>query len=157
MPAALLAGAPLGSTPTWKSCAPELADLGAPKRSPVRVVDDGRRKAMLRSVSRNLFVGPLTDCFFDPDKALCLRDIERSAADAPIIGRCQPQRCQNSRVGENPSRPGRPASPRSEPICASVTCPLCNVNILPNSETVSKRAVDRSNNSPTDNNDGGRP
>ncbi len=66
-----------------------------------RPVDGQRRAAMLRSVSRNLFVGPLTDCFFDPDVALCLRDHDRSAATAPIVGRCQPERCRNSRIGDH--------------------------------------------------------
>lgn len=56
---------------------------------------------MLRSVSRSLFVGPLTDCFFEPDVALCLRDRDRSAATAPIVGRCQPERCRNSRIGDH--------------------------------------------------------
>jgi hypothetical protein len=69
--------------------------------APPRAVDGARRTAMLRNVSRNLFVGPLTDCFFDPDVALCLRDRDRSKADAPIVGRCQPDRCRNSRIGEH--------------------------------------------------------
>ncbi len=56
---------------------------------------------MLRSLSRNLFVGPLTDCFFDPDVALCLRNQDRSGAEAPIIGHCQPEHCRNSRIGQH--------------------------------------------------------
>ena len=78
----------------------ELSEDIADGREP-RVVDDQRRVAMLRSVSHNLFVGPLTDCFFDPDVALCLRDQERSTASTPIIGRCQPNGCRNSRIGEH--------------------------------------------------------
>ncbi len=69
--------------------------------APPRAVDGARRTAMLCNVSRNLFVGPLTDCFFDPDAALCLRDQDRSKAIAPIVGRCQPDRCRNSRIGEH--------------------------------------------------------
>ncbi|MDP1805328.1 MAG: hypothetical protein Q8K72_09195, partial [Acidimicrobiales bacterium] len=72
-----------------------------PPASRLKAVDGQRRTAMLRSVSHNLFVGPLTDCFFDPDVALCLRDQDRSAATAPVVGRCQPERCRNSRIGEH--------------------------------------------------------
>ncbi|MGH8921851.1 MAG: hypothetical protein ACRD0H_26505, partial [Actinomycetes bacterium] len=78
----------------------ELGDA-VPPAAPPRVVDEQRRTAMLRSVSHNLFVGPLTDCFFDPDVALCLRDQDRSDATAPVVGRCQPERCRNSRMGEH--------------------------------------------------------
>jgi hypothetical protein len=78
----------------------ELGEDAVPDAGP-RVIDGQRRIAMLRSVSHNLFVGPLTDCFFDPDVALCLRDQERSAAAKPIIGRCQPNNCRNSRIGEH--------------------------------------------------------
>ncbi|MDP8931714.1 MAG: hypothetical protein M3O70_24895 [Actinomycetota bacterium] len=79
------------------------AELGDAEAGPIppRVVDDARRNAMLRSVSRNLFVGPLTDCFFDPDVALCLRNQDRSGAEAPIISHCQPERCRNSRIGQH--------------------------------------------------------
>ena len=66
-----------------------------------QVADEQRRTAMLRSVSHNLFVGPLTDCFFDPDVALCLRDQDRSSAAVPVVGRCEPERCRNSRIGEH--------------------------------------------------------
>lgn len=78
----------------------ELGEDVAPSSQP-QVVDQQRRTAMLRSMSHNLFVGPLTDCFFDPDVALCLRDQDRSAATAPVIGHCQPERCRNSRIGEH--------------------------------------------------------
>lgn len=79
------------------------AELGAEEtpHAPPRFVDEQRRTAMLRSVSHNLFVGPLTDCFFDPDVALCLRDQDRSDATAPVVGHCQPERCRNSRIGEH--------------------------------------------------------
>ncbi len=79
------------------------AELGedAPPANRPQVVDEQRRTAMLRSVSHNLFVGSLTDCFFDPEVALCLRDQDRSAATAPVVGHCQPERCRNSRIGEH--------------------------------------------------------
>jgi hypothetical protein len=32
---------------------------------------------------------------------MCLRDQDRSKAIAPIVGRCQPDRCRNSRIGEH--------------------------------------------------------
>jgi len=78
------------------------AELGddRPAAGRAQVADEQRRTVMLRSVSHNLFVGPLTDCF-DPDVALCLRDQDRSAATAPVVGGCQPERCRNSRIGEH--------------------------------------------------------
>lgn len=82
----------------------ELAtELGqdVPPTARPQVVDEQRRAAMLRSVSHNLFVGPLTDCFFDPDVALCLRDQDRASATVPVVGRCEPERCRNSRIGEH--------------------------------------------------------
>ena len=78
----------------------ELGEEVLPGSRP-QVVDEQRRTALLRSLSHNLFVGPLTDCFFDPDVALCLRDQDRSGAMAPVVGRCQPERCRNSRIGEH--------------------------------------------------------
>ena len=79
------------------------AELDEAELSPSRpqLADEQRRTAMLRSVSHNLFVGPLTDCFFDPDIALCLRDQDGSAATVPIIAHCQPECCRNSRIGEH--------------------------------------------------------
>jgi len=80
--------------------AAEVGDDVPPVARP-QVVDEQRRTAMLRSVSHNLFVGPLTDCFFDPDVALCLRDQDRTSATVPVVGRCEPGRCRNSRIGEH--------------------------------------------------------
>ena len=135
----------------------ELADLGAPKRSPLQ---NGRRRTPEGHAAKrrpHLFVGPLTDCFFDPDKALCLRDIRalrrRRSDHRPLPTATLPE--LPCRREPPPAWEARFAQVRAD--LASVTCPLCNVNILPNSETVSKRPVDRSNNSPTDSNDGGRP
>jgi hypothetical protein len=94
----------------------ELAEHTPSPATEPRVVDDRRRVAMLRSVSHNLFVGPLTDCFFDRDVALCLRADERSSATTPVIARCQYDNCKNSRIGEHhlPERQERLAQVRSD-------------------------------------------
>lgn len=63
---------------------------------PGRIVDKGRIRAMLAHLARTLYVGHLTDCFFDPATALCLdkRSIDRRTD--PLPSQCAPDRCPNS-------------------------------------------------------------
>lgn len=69
----------------------ELGDL------PGRIVDAQRLRSMLAHLGRTLHVGLLSDCFFDPDTALCL-DREEAGFDrsAPALSHCRPDRCPNA-------------------------------------------------------------
>jgi len=61
---------------------------------PGHIADAARVRAMLGHVARTLFVGVLSDCFFDPATALCLSaNVDRST---PAMAQCRPDRCPNS-------------------------------------------------------------
>lgn len=63
---------------------------------PGRVVDEKRRRAILRHVDRHLYIGAVSDCLYEKPDALC-----RSADTAhkgPIINECRPAECKNSCV-----------------------------------------------------------
>ncbi len=63
---------------------------------PGRIVDKQRVKAMLAHLGRTLHVGHLTDCFFDPSTAMCLRKQGLERPTAPMLSQCAPDRCPNS-------------------------------------------------------------
>lgn len=63
---------------------------------PGHVADQPRLKAMLASLARTLYPGVLSDCFFDPDTALCLRSAQRIGVAGPVTALCEPTRCTNS-------------------------------------------------------------
>jgi hypothetical protein len=63
---------------------------------PGQLADRKRLKAMLAHLARTLHVGYLNDCFFDPSTALCLREVEKPSASAPVLSRCAPDRCPNA-------------------------------------------------------------
>lgn len=60
-----------------------------------RVSSPDRIRAMLQHVARTLYPGVLNDCFFDPTVALCLRG---QSSDSPMLSRCVPGCCPNSRI-----------------------------------------------------------
>jgi hypothetical protein len=61
---------------------------------PGHIADPARVRAMLGHIARTLFVGVLSDCFFDPAIALCLNgNAERSS---PAMAQCRPDKCPNS-------------------------------------------------------------
>jgi hypothetical protein len=49
---------------------------------------------MLAHVAKTLFVGAMSDCFFDPATALCLKG--KTEAAVPAMAQCRPDRCPNS-------------------------------------------------------------
>ena len=49
---------------------------------------------MLAQVAKTLFVGVLSDCFFDPATALCLNG--KTDHSRPAMAQCRPDRCPNS-------------------------------------------------------------
>lgn len=63
---------------------------------PGRVIDEPRYRAMIEHVSRQLHPGSHNDCFFNPDRALCLVHERVEDRTAPLLNRCQPALCGNS-------------------------------------------------------------
>ena len=63
---------------------------------PGHVADAARLRTMLASLARTLHPGILSDCFFDPNTALCLRSAERIGVKGPVTALCEPTRCPNS-------------------------------------------------------------
>jgi hypothetical protein len=61
---------------------------------PGHIADPARVRAMLAHVAKTLFVGVLSDCFFDPATALCLNG--KSDHSTPAMAQCRPDRCPNS-------------------------------------------------------------
>lgn len=61
---------------------------------PGHIADPARVRAMLAHVAKTLFVGVLSDCFFDPATALCLNG--KTEAATPTVAQCRPDRCPNS-------------------------------------------------------------
>jgi integrase len=61
---------------------------------PGHVADPARIRAMLAHAAKTLFVGVLSDCFFDPATALCLNG--KTDQSRPAMAQCRPDRCPNS-------------------------------------------------------------
>jgi hypothetical protein len=61
---------------------------------PGHIADPARVRAMLAHVAKTLFVGVLSDCFFDPATALCLNG--KTDHSRPAMAQCRPDRCPNS-------------------------------------------------------------
>lgn len=61
-----------------------------------KVVDERRLHAMLKNVAKVIYPLLLNDCFFDADKALCLKGQIKSDKTVPIPARCDRVRCPNS-------------------------------------------------------------
>ena len=57
---------------------------------PGHIADAARVRAMLAHVAKTLFVGVLSDCFFDPATALCLNG--KTEAATPAMAQCRPDR-----------------------------------------------------------------
>ncbi len=68
---------------------------------PGHIVDRGRVRAMLMHLGRTLYPGLLTDCFFDPAVAHCLKVVK---SETPLIAQCHPDRCPNSCITERHQR-----------------------------------------------------
>jgi hypothetical protein len=60
------------------------------------ITDRARLRVMLASLARTFHVGPLSDCFFDPATALCLKKVTANEAGQPLIALCEPTRCPNA-------------------------------------------------------------
>jgi integrase len=60
------------------------------------VVDRKRLKVLLRDLAKNLHVGVLADCFFDPAHALCLKRATDLDPREPAVALCEPTRCPNA-------------------------------------------------------------
>ena len=54
---------------------------------------------MLAYVAKTLFVGVLSDCFFDPATALCLNG--KTDHGRPAMAQCRPDRCPNSCIASH--------------------------------------------------------
>lgn len=63
---------------------------------PAMIADRARLRACLASLARTLHVGILTDCFFDPATALCLKHAGTPDHAAPLVALCEPTRCPNA-------------------------------------------------------------
>jgi integrase len=61
---------------------------------PGHIADPARVRAMLGHIARTLFVGVLSDCFFDPALALCLYG--KAERSSPAMAQCRPDKCPNS-------------------------------------------------------------
>ncbi len=61
---------------------------------PGHIADPARVRTMLAHVAKTLFVGVLSDCFFDPATALCLNG--KLDHSRPAMAQCRPDRCPNS-------------------------------------------------------------
>lgn len=61
---------------------------------PGHIADPARIRTMLAHVAKTLFVGVLSDCFFDPAIALCLNG--KTDHSRPAMAQCRPDRCPNS-------------------------------------------------------------
>ena len=61
---------------------------------PGHIADGPRVRVMLAHVAKTLFVGVLSDCFFDPATALCLNG--KADHSRPAMAQCRPDRCPNS-------------------------------------------------------------
>lgn len=74
-------------------------------RAEIAALVDGSPNEMvlsagLRSLAKQLHVGVLNYCLFDPVKALCLtEDQKRKRAPEPSLNNCAPDRCGNSSIG----------------------------------------------------------
>ena len=78
-----------------------LTEVGASAGElPGLVADTARIRTLLKSPARMLHIGLLSDCFFDPDRALCLRGA-RAGKQKPIAALCAPTKCVNSCIGEH--------------------------------------------------------
>jgi hypothetical protein len=58
------------------------------------VADEARLRAMLSHPARNLHVGILADCFYDPAEALCVP--AGTSSPTPLSFLCQPTKCTNA-------------------------------------------------------------
>lgn len=85
------------------------AQLG---RLPGQIVDAQRVKAMLSSLARTLHIGPLADCFFDAQTALCLTNA--ASIDGPQIAVCEPTKCSNACINERHAPAWQAALARAE-------------------------------------------
>ena len=154
------AGSAIGAA--WVNASPRGAARPARRsqRPQAITASSGRRRTpeghAAKRPARNLFVGRSPTCFVDPEGSVPARHraLRRQRSDhRPLPTASLPELpCRRETL---PAWEARLAQVRAD--LASVTCPLRNVNILPNSETVSKRPSTGSNDSPTDNNDEGRP
>lgn len=60
------------------------------------IADRARIRSMLGHLARTLHVGHLSDCFFEPATALCLRHSADAEKGTPSLSNCAPDRCPNS-------------------------------------------------------------
>lgn len=69
--------------------------------TPGQIADEQRVRAMLRSTATQVHPGPLCDCFYVRDHALCRKHAVRAPTeDGPLFTTCEPTRCPNAVVGE---------------------------------------------------------
>jgi hypothetical protein len=76
----------------FRSVRDRLGDL------PGRIADDREVRQLLRHQARTLYPGVLNDCFYNPDRALCLANTPAANRALPILNHCQPGLCRNSVV-----------------------------------------------------------
>jgi hypothetical protein len=86
---------------------------------PGQLADRKRLKAMLAHLARTLHVGYLNDCFFDPSTALCLREVEKHSASAPVLSRCAPDRCPNACLVERHLPPWEASIAQADELLAN--------------------------------------
>lgn len=63
---------------------------------PGKVIDEPRYRAMIEHVAAQIHPGVHNDCFFNPERALCLTHQRIEDRTAPLLNRCLPTRCANS-------------------------------------------------------------
>ncbi|MFD3458263.1 hypothetical protein ACFWVM_00970 [Nocardia fluminea] len=60
------------------------------------VTDDRRLQRLLRRADPAIYPGIFATCVFDPQKALCQHDRDRSGTARPSLGTCRPTECANA-------------------------------------------------------------
>ena len=63
---------------------------------PGMIADRDRLRNLLANLSHTLHVGPLADCFFNPNTARCLKQANKPNNDRPLLPLCEPTRCPNA-------------------------------------------------------------
>lgn len=69
---------------------------------PGHIVDEKRLRTMLRQQGRSIYIGPMTDCFYEEKDALCRGQTKEKSG--PVIAECDPAGCPNS-CATHPSLP----------------------------------------------------
>ena len=102
--------------------------LAALSPLPGQVVDPTRVRAMLANLARTLYVGPLADCFFEPEHAVCLKNA--SSKSKPQISVCAPTKCANACITDRHAPAWKQAQARAETFLKNPRLPPLQRQVL---------------------------